>query len=225
MRMDRLNDGVMAQAGGPLDGGSATHAALHGLLDMPLSDPDRSDLDHGDIPFGLRNFARLRGARRSTPRPLAGNHLRIGGYRAGAVAGIIRLCTESDTQPRRRQQLEEARLASEIARYLQRFDPLRSQFLSASCDEDFVGSLVVDGRHFEDGLAEFRWYRVGQFRERRRVALALLDHALLFCRERGFRAVRLLEPVADPDIEFALRRAGFRFADDGESLAELPDAA
>lgn len=220
--MDRLDDTALAPERSAADG-MAARAALHDLLDLPLAEPD--DGDAADGAFGLRNFARLRGPRRSMPRPLAGEHLRIGGYRAGAVAGIIALCTGKEAAPRRRQQLEEARLASEIARYLQRFDPLHSQFLSASNGDDFVGSLIVDGRHFEEGLAEFRWYRVGQFRERRRVALALLDHALLFCRERGFRAVRLLEPVADPDIEFALRRAGFRFAGEDEGIATLPDAA
>ena len=222
--MDRLDDTALEHSPAAMDG-LAARTALHDLLNLPLAGPDLPDPDVAETSFGLRNFARLRGARRHMPRPLSGEHLRIGGYRAGAVAGIIRLCTDGDSQPRRRQQLEEARLASEIARYLQRFDPLRSQFLSASCDEDFVGSLIVDGRHFDDGLAEFRWFRVGQFRERRRVALALLDHALLFCRERGFRAVRLLEPVADPDIEFALRRAGFRFAGEGEALVDMPHAA
>ena len=85
----------------------------------------------------------------------------------------------------------EARVASELSAFLQRYDERRDGFWTASLGERIEGSITIDGIHAEDAGAHLRWFIVSDAMRGRGTGNQLINVAIAFCRERGYQRVFL----------------------------------
>lgn len=136
------------------------------------------------------------------------HEIQIGGYRPGMLAGMIGLQMQMALPAERQAVAHEVATASDIARFLSRFNPLHDLLIGAYDRDVLVGSIAVDSYLGGDGVALLRWLAVGAVDERRRLAGLLLRHALDFCRERGIASVDLAMPYSDTDLEMAIKTHG-----------------
>jgi GNAT superfamily N-acetyltransferase len=85
----------------------------------------------------------------------------------------------------------EAKVATELAGFLQRFDAARDGFWTAQTDNRIEGGIALDAsRAAEDG-AHLRWFIVSDAVRGRGTGRALLEPAMDLCRERRYPKVYL----------------------------------
>lgn len=83
----------------------------------------------------------------------------------------------------------EADVGIRFAEFVKRFDPTKDYVGVAEADGVIVGSIVINGE--SDELALLRWFLVHPDMRGRGVGRQLINNALAFCRERGYKKVRL----------------------------------
>lgn len=148
--------------------------------------------------------------------PVTATHrVRIGGYRAGMISAMVAMQVEAMPADQRITALSEARIATDIASFIQGFEPMCDLLMGAFVDDAAVGSIAVDGRLHGSGAAALRWFSIGREVDRMAVGRVLLDHAMNFCRERGFATVTLFHPNVEPELEYLFKQLGFRRQDPG----------
>ena len=83
----------------------------------------------------------------------------------------------------------EADVAIRFGEFVKSYDPSKDYVAVAEADGRIGGSIVVDGESEE--LALIRWFLVHPDMRGRGVGRALSNGALAFCRDQGFKKVRL----------------------------------
>jgi len=83
----------------------------------------------------------------------------------------------------------EADVAIRVGEFVKTFDPRKDYIAVAEADGRVAGSIIVDSE--SDEVALIRWFLVHPDMRGRGVGRQLINDALAFCRERGFRKVRL----------------------------------
>ena len=83
----------------------------------------------------------------------------------------------------------EGGVAERLGKFAQDYDPRKDYFAVAELDGRIVGSIVING--LSDELAQLRWFLVHPDARGRGLGHDLIDRALAFCRERGFKKVHL----------------------------------
>lgn len=152
------------------------------------------------------------------------NRVKIGGYRPGLLSSMVAMQVEAMPADQRITALNEARIAIDIASFIQGFEPMCDLLMGAFVEDSAVGSVAVDGRLHGSGAAAIRWFSVARDVDRLAVGRTLLDHATGFCRERGFSTVTLFHPFVEPELEYLFKQFGFRRQDPGSPEAR-PDSA
>lgn len=112
----------------------------------------------------------------------------------------------------------EARVGSELSNFMVNMKPDRDLLLTAKRpDERLLGSIVIDGREAADLGAHLRWFIVAPEAQRTGLGKQLLDRAIGFCRERGYRRV-YLHTFAGLDAARRLyEQAGFTLTEEQEA--------
>lgn len=80
----------------------------------------------------------------------------------------------------------EAKVASELAEFLQRYDEQRSGIWLATVDGAVEGSIVIDGAHGNEEGAHLRWFIVSDRLRGTGCGNALLREAVNHCQIQGF---------------------------------------
>lgn len=83
----------------------------------------------------------------------------------------------------------EADVAIRFGEFVKSYDASKDYVAIAEAEDHIVGSIVVDGESEE--LALIRWFLVHPDMRGRGVGRELINGALAFCREHGFKKVRL----------------------------------
>jgi GNAT superfamily N-acetyltransferase len=96
----------------------------------------------------------------------------------------------------------EAKVAIELAEFLRRYDARRDGFWTATLTGRIEGSITIDGLHAEGEGAHLRWFIVSDALRGRGMGHRLINAALDFCRQCGYRRVYLwtFEACTRPDI-------------------------
>ncbi|MBW1689349.1 MAG: GNAT family N-acetyltransferase [Deltaproteobacteria bacterium] len=94
----------------------------------------------------------------------------------------------------------EAKVASELAEFIARYDDKRDGLWTASLGGRIEGSIAIDGIHAEGKGAHLRWFIVSPSLHGRGIGSRLITEATRFCRNRGYRSIYLwtfegLEPA------------------------------
>jgi len=85
----------------------------------------------------------------------------------------------------------EAKVAAELSEFLGRYNEKNDGFWTASLDGRVEGSITIDGVHAEKEGAHLRWFIISDVLRGRGVGNQLIDEALDFCRNKGYRRVYL----------------------------------
>jgi GNAT superfamily N-acetyltransferase len=94
----------------------------------------------------------------------------------------------------------EAKVASELAEFIGRYDANKDGFWTALLGDRIEGSIAIDGIHAQGSGAHLRWFIVSASLHGRGIGSRLIGTATLFCRNRGYNKVYLwtfkgLEPA------------------------------
>lgn len=85
----------------------------------------------------------------------------------------------------------EAKVAVEMAAFLNRFDEGRDGLWTAMDSGRVEGAIVLDGLHGRDQGAHLRWFIVSDASRGTGVGGRLIRSAMTFCRARGYQRVYL----------------------------------
>jgi GNAT superfamily N-acetyltransferase len=85
----------------------------------------------------------------------------------------------------------EAKVASELAEFIGRYDDKRDDLWTASLEGRIEGSIAIDGIHAEDMGAHLRWFIVSDPLHGRGIGSRLITEATGFCRNRGYKRTYL----------------------------------
>lgn len=85
----------------------------------------------------------------------------------------------------------EAKVASELSAFLQRYDPERDGIWLVLVDGKIEGSIVIDGLHGTKEGAHLRWFILSDRLRGSGVGKSLLAAAIDFCRIRRYRRMYL----------------------------------
>ena len=109
----------------------------------------------------------------------------------GAIGRIIELHATYYSQNWNFDLFFEARVASELSAFLNRFDGERDGFWIARMNEEIVGSLAVDGIEGATKGGRLRWFIVDPRHQGCGIGKMLLQKAIRFCQNVGFRRLYL----------------------------------
>jgi GNAT superfamily N-acetyltransferase len=85
----------------------------------------------------------------------------------------------------------EAKIATELAEFLQKYEPGRDGFWTTSIDGRVEGSIAIDGTSAETTGAHLRWFIVSEVLRGKGAGNRLIGTAMSFCRQKGYRKVHL----------------------------------
>jgi GNAT superfamily N-acetyltransferase len=85
----------------------------------------------------------------------------------------------------------EAKVSTELAEFLGRYDPQRDGFWIAVLGGRIEGSITIDGLHAEDEGAHLRWFIMSDALRGKGVGNQLVGTAIGFCRDKGYKRVYL----------------------------------
>lgn len=108
----------------------------------------------------------------------------------------------------------EARMARELAQFVDSFDPERDGLWTAVVAGRIEGSIAIDGSRAGDGEAHLRWFILDPVLHGRGTGRRLLDEAIGFCRGCGHRRVTLWTFAGLDAARRLYERAGFRLAEE-----------
>lgn len=104
----------------------------------------------------------------------------------------------------------EAKVATELAELFGRFEPTRDGFWLAKRAGRIVGSVTIDGGQADTVGARLRWFIVDPACQGQGIGQALIEAALAFCRQAGFRRVYLTTFAGLDAARHLYERHGFR---------------
>lgn len=101
----------------------------------------------------------------------------------------------------------EGDVAIRMGEFAKTYDSRKDYFAVAELDGKIVGSIVINGLSDETGL--LRWFLVHPDARGRGLGRQLIDSAIAFCRERGFKKVTLWTISELKAAAHLYRQAGF----------------
>ncbi len=81
----------------------------------------------------------------------------------------------------------EAKVATELSAFLQRFDEKRDGIWLAEKNGRIEGAIVIDGIQAENKGAHLRWFIVSDALRGKGIGRELMDKAMAFCRGKGYK--------------------------------------
>jgi GNAT superfamily N-acetyltransferase len=114
----------------------------------------------------------------------------------------------------------EAKVATELAEFLKRFDPTRDGAWFAKVDGEIVGGIFIDSMEAETKGARLRWFILDPRYQGRGIGNRLMQEAADFCKRQGFRRVYLTTFAGLNTARHLYEKFGFRLCaeEDGSHL-------
>lgn len=110
----------------------------------------------------------------------------------------------------------EAKVATEMAEFLARFDPARDGLWIAATEDRIVGAVAINGQEAETVGARLRWLIVEPEYQGRGLGKRLIQEAVAFCRRARFRRVWLTTFAGLDAARRLYERQGFRILEEQE---------
>jgi GNAT superfamily N-acetyltransferase len=115
----------------------------------------------------------------------------VKGYVPGSIGRVAELHGTYYHQHWRFGMFFEAKVATELAEFLGRYDETRDGFWTASMEGRVEGSITIDGVHAEAEGAHLRWFITSDALRGRGIGNRLINTAIDFCRKREYRRIYL----------------------------------
>ena len=110
----------------------------------------------------------------------------------------------------------EAKVATELAEFLGRYEQSRDGFWTARRGDSIEGAITIDGLHASDQGAHLRWFILSDALRGQGIGSRLIGTAIDFCRERGYSGVYLWTFRGLEAARHLYEKAGFRLAEERE---------
>ncbi|MCC6803096.1 MAG: GNAT family N-acetyltransferase [Anaerolineae bacterium] len=136
--------------------------------------------------------------------------IRLSGYTPGALGRIVELHGSYYHANWDLDLYFEAKVAIELAEFLSRFDPQRDGAWFAYAGQQAIGGIFIDGKDAEGAGARLRWFIVDPAYQGDGVGKRLIEAAVNFCEERGFRRVYLTTFAGLDSARHLYEKHGFR---------------
>jgi GNAT superfamily N-acetyltransferase len=107
----------------------------------------------------------------------------------------------------------EAKVATELAEFLRRYDDQNDGFWTAVVGGRVEGSITIDGAHSAVEGAHLRWFIVSAELRGKGAGNQLMNTAMDFCRTRGYRRVYLWTFEGLNPARHLYEKNGFRLAE------------
>jgi GNAT superfamily N-acetyltransferase len=117
--------------------------------------------------------------------------VKLSGYIPGAIGKITELHGVYYSRHWGFDLFFEAKVATELSEFLNRFNPAYDGFWVATLGGEIIGSIAIDGMKAREHGAHLRWFIVAQKYQERGIGNILLEEAMGFCRRAGFTRVYL----------------------------------
>ncbi|MEO8608319.1 MAG: GNAT family N-acetyltransferase [Chloroflexota bacterium] len=146
--------------------------------------------------------------------------IQLSGYYPGTIGAITQLHGTYYHQHWDLGLYFEAKVATELSEFLNRFDPAQDGIWIARDSEKFVGAIVIDGKDAGGEGARLRWFIIDPAYHGQGVGNLLVDEAMSFCRRVGFRRVYLTTFAGLSAARHLYEKQGFRLCreEDGSHL-------
>lgn len=144
--------------------------------------------------------------------------LEISGYIPGAIGWVTQLHGEYYAQHWDLGLYFEAKVATELSAFMNRFDPATDGAWFARWNGEFAGAIFIDG-HDTEG-PRLRWFIVAPEHQGKGVGNRLMNVAISFCKQAGFKRVYLTTFAGLQTARHLYDKYGFRVCreEDGSHL-------
>ena len=115
----------------------------------------------------------------------------VNGYRPGAIGRVAQLHGEYYHRQAGFGLFFEAKVATELAAFLSRYDDTRDGFWTVEAKGCVEGAIVIDGQDAQGEGAHLRWFIVSDALRGGGAGNRLLETAMDFCRRKGYSTVYL----------------------------------
>ncbi|MBW2544570.1 MAG: GNAT family N-acetyltransferase [Deltaproteobacteria bacterium] len=113
------------------------------------------------------------------------------GYRPGSIGRIVELHGTFYHDHWKFGLYFEAKVATELSQFLQRYDKNRDGIWIATVDGRVEGSIVIDGMHAENEGAHLRWFIISEALKGTGAGRKLINRAMDFCKSKGYKKTYL----------------------------------
>lgn len=134
----------------------------------------------------------------------------ITGYVPGAIGRITEIHARYYSQHWGFGLYFESKIATELAEFLNRFDPSRDGLWLASANGQIIGAIAIDGINVSTHGAHLRWFVVAPDFHGLGIGDKLLRNALTFCRASKFARVYLWTLAGLDQARHLYDRHGFK---------------
>lgn len=148
------------------------------------------------------------------------NETILSGYVAGALGRIVELHGTYYAQYWDLGLYFEAKVATELAAFLSRFDASHDGAWFAQVDDKIVGGIFIDGSRSENEGARLRWFIIDPDYHGQGLGKRLMDRAMEFCHSQGFKRVYLTTFAGLNTARHLYEKHGFQLCgeEDGSHL-------
>ncbi|MCC6612642.1 MAG: GNAT family N-acetyltransferase [Anaerolineae bacterium] len=152
------------------------------------------------------------------------DEIKLTGYTPGALGRITELHGDYYARHWDLGLYFEAKVATELAAFMNRFDAARDGAWFAHVDGRIAGAVFIDGARAADEGARLRWFILDEAYQGLGLGNRLMDAAMDFCREQRFRRVYLTTFAGLTAARHLYEKHGFRLCDeiDGTELTGNP---
>lgn len=142
------------------------------------------------------------------------------GYTPGALGRIIELHGSYYARHWQLGLYFEAKVAAELAEFLQRFDPARDGAWFAKVHATVIGGIFIDGKDAEGKGARLRWFIIDPDYQGGGLGKLLLQQTMNFCQQQQFKRVYLTTFAGLKSARHLYEQAGFvlHHEEDGSHL-------
>lgn len=137
----------------------------------------------------------------------------VRGYVPGAIGRIVELHGAYYAAHWGFSAFFEARMARELAAFIDRYDGKRDGLWTAVIGGRIVGSIAIDGSRARHEGAHLRWFILDPDHHGQGTGGRLLDESILFCRSCGHPRITLWTFAGLDTARHLYERAGFQLAE------------
>ncbi len=139
----------------------------------------------------------------------------IAGYMPGAIGRVTQLHASYYHRNWGFGLYFEAKIAVELAQFMQSFNPVRDGFWTV-VDDEVVGSIAIVGDQSPAQSARLRWLIIAPEYQGRGLGKSLMSETIGFCRKRNYKKVYLKTFAGLDAARYLYEQAGFDIVEEQE---------
>ena len=144
------------------------------------------------------------------------NGVKLSGYVPGAIGRVAELHGKYYHEHWDFDLFFESKVATELSEFLCRFNQAQDGFWVATVEEKMVGSIAIDGIHFDSKGAHLRWFIVAPENQGEGIGKILFEEAIQFCRRKRFNQIYLWTFAGLDGARHLYEKFGFKLCEQRE---------